>query len=151
MISIKQDSRNQKVFIQIKRMDEATRRGLRQGFFQYGKDLQKTASRQILAKPKGGRTYLVRRGKTTRRHVASAPGESPANLSGAYRKSIGFKIYGSTNMHFGAGSSKVPYAVFLEKGTSRMKPRPGLGNAVRTTQRNAMRYFRDSIRRELGK
>lgn len=151
MITVKQDRRNREAFIRIKRMDEATRRGMRQGFFQYGKDLVKTASRQILAKPKGGRTYLVRRGKTRRRHVASAPGESPANLSGAYRKSIGFKIFGSAQMHFGAGNSKVPYAAFLEKGTKRMQPRPGLGNAVEATQRNAVRHFYENIRRNLDK
>lgn len=147
MITVKQDSGNQRAIIRISNMSEATRRGLRQGFFQLGNDLQKTASRQILKKPKGGRTYLIRRGKTRRRHVASAPGESPANLSGSYRKSIGFKIKGSTQMEFGAGNSKVPYAVFLEKGTKRMQPRPGLGNAVRATQRNARRYFADNIRR----
>lgn len=151
MIDIKSDHRNQKVFVSIENIGEATRRGIRQGFFAYGADLKRTASRQILEKPKGGRTYRVRRGKTRRRHVASAPGESPANLSGDYRKSIGFKIKGSSQMIFGAGSAKVPYAKFLEKGTRRMKPRPGLGNAVRATERNARRHFANNIRRFVKK
>ncbi len=146
---IKEDPRNKKAYRSINNIDENTRRGMRQAFFQYGNDLIKTANRQILEKPKGGRVYRVRRGKRKFRHRASAPGESPANLSGNYRKSIGYKIRGSSQMIFGAGSAKVPYAVWLERGTRRMKPRPGLGNAVRATERNGVKYFSTNIERNL--
>ncbi len=149
MITVTQDPRNRKVFININNISKATRRGMRQGFFQLGNDLVKTASRQILEKPKGGITRRVRRGKTIRRHTASAPGESPANLSGAYRRSLGYKIHGSSRMEFGAGNSSVPYAEFLENGTKNMKPRPGLGNAIRATERNAVQYFINNIKREM--
>lgn len=145
------DSGNRRVFINISSLSEHTYRGIRQGFFQIGHDLVRTAKRDVLKKPKSGRTYLIRRGKTRRRHVASAPGESPANISGKYRKSIGFKIKGSSQLIFGAGSPSVEYAKFLEKGTSKMEPRPGLGNAVKATERNARQYFVTGIERSIGK
>jgi len=146
-VSIKFDDKE--VYNHILNIDNATRRGIRQGFFQFGKSLVKTASRQVLKKPKGGRTYLIRRGRVKRRHVASAPGESPANLSGSYRRSLGFKIKGSDSMEFGAGNSEVPYAKFLERGTSKMAPRPGLGNAIKSEQKNAQNYFLNNIRKSL--
>lgn len=150
MIEVKESLQNKKAMESIRKIGPNTRRGLRQSFFQYGHDLKRTASRQILEKPKGGRTYRVKRGTRRVRHIASAPGESPANLSGKYRRSIGFNIRGSSQMIFGAGSSKVPYAVWLERGTKRMLPRPGLGNAIRATERNAKKYFASNIRRSIG-
>lgn len=148
-IKLKADTRNQKIFINISNIDNVTRRGLRQGLFQYGHDLKRTASKQILKKPKGGRTYRVKRGSRTINHRASAPGESPANLTGKYRRSIGFKIRGALQMLFGAGNSSVPYAKWLERGTSKMKPRPGLGNAVKATERNGINYIRNNLERSL--
>jgi len=150
-MEIKGGKDNKKLILGISDIPNLTRRGIRQGFFVLGKDLKKTANKQILQKPKGGRTYLVRRGKTRRRHVASAPGESPANLSGEYRKSVNFKIIGSQRLIFGAGNSKVGYAEFLETGTKNMSARPGLGNAVKAVQRNAMTYFTNNIKKFMGK
>lgn len=147
MIFVKHDTRNREVLIDIAGLDNATRRGIRQGFFQLGHALKRTANRQILEKPKKGRVYRIRRGRTVRKHRASAPGESPANLSGKYRRSIGFKIRGSQQLIFGAGSSTVPYAKWLERGTYRMKPRPGLKNAVKATERDARKYLVNNIRR----
>lgn len=151
MMDIKIDERARKAVISIKNLDRATRRGLRQGFFQYGAELKKVASRQVLQKPKGGRLYIVRRGKTRRRHRASAPGESPANLSGEYRRSIGYQVKGATQMVFGAGSKKVPYAKWLEEGTKRMKPRPGLGNALKETYRDGQDYLSNGIKKHIQK
>lgn len=148
-VEIKADPRNRKVFVNISNIRNATSRGLRQGFFQFGNDLKRTASKQILKKPKGGRVYRIKRGTRIINHRASAPGESPANLTGKYRKSIGFQIRGASQMLFGAGSSTVPYAKWLERGTSRMKSRPGLGNAVKATEKSAINYFSNNIERNL--
>lgn len=149
MITVKADHRNRKVFINIDNIANATRRGIRQGFFQLGKDLVKTASRQILAKPKKGKLYRLKRGNRIINHRASKAGESPANLSGKYRRSIGYNIHGSSNMIFGAGNSGVPYAVWLEEGTGKMASRPGLGNAVKATERNAVNFFSNNIEANL--
>jgi len=100
-----------------------TRRGMRQGWFAVGALLKKRANEQILKKPKSGKLYKYK----GRKHRASAAGESPANRSGTYRKSIGYKIKGYSQLEFGA---RAPYAGYLEKGTVKMKPRPALKNAI---------------------
>lgn len=151
MIKINADYNNRKILLKIKGIEKSTRQGIRQGFFEYGKDLVKTLNKNVLKKPKGGRTYLIRRGKTRRRHIASNPGETAANISGSYRKTADFKLKGSDSMVFGAGSSKVPYAEFLEKGTRKMKKRPGLGIAVKETERNAKNYIENQIKKYLHK
>lgn len=67
-----------------------------------------------MAAPKSGRRY----GK----HVASAPGESPAvdssNLIGSIHTLI------AANRLEAKVGTPVQYAVFLEEGTSKMAPRP---------------------------
>lgn len=150
-MKVKGKKGNEKVLLSAKDIAGMTRSGIRQGMFQLGKDLRKTASRQILAKNKTGRTYLIRRGKTRRKHRSSAAGESPANLSGAYRRSLNFKLIGSTRLIFGAGNSKVDYAKWLEEGTKKMDARPGLGNAVKSVQKNARQYFSNNIEKFLSK
>jgi len=146
MIEIHEGHGNKAVYISIDRIDENTRRGIRQGFFRLGSSLRRTASRQILSKNKTGRIYRIRRGKTYRRHRASAPGESPANLSGNYRRKIGFQIRGHKEMEFGG---RADHSHFLEDGTTRMEPRPGLGNAVKAEERNSVTYFESEISRNL--
>ena len=47
-------------------------------------------------------------------------------------------------MEFGIRDS-VDYAEFLEKGTRKMAPRPGVGNAVKAKQRDAMTFFEGSL------
>lgn len=144
-MKIKSSVNGDKLLIETKDIANMTRRGIRQGMFMLGAELKKTANRQILEKPKSGRTYLIRRGKTRRKHVASAPGESPANRSGDYRRSVNFKLIGSTKLIFGAGDNEVNYAGFLESGTKNMEPRPGLGNAVKESQRNGSQYISNNI------
>jgi len=151
MIKIKPDHGNRKVEISIENIANSTRQGVRQAFFYYGKDLVKTLNKNVLKKPKGGKVYLIRRGKTKRKHRSSSPNETAANISGAYRKTADFKLKGSDSMIFGAGSSKVPYAEFLEKGTRKMKPRPGLKIAITETERNAKNYIESQIKKYVYK
>lgn len=146
MIILTQDHNNKVVHLHIEGLAGATRRGIRQGLFKAGRRLHKEFNTEVLRKPKSGRTYLVRRGKTRRRHVASAPGETPANLSGAYRRSAGFKLVGDKRLVFGAGSPKVPYAKWLEDGTRKMEPRPGLGNAVKASSKGIVNDIGNELR-----
>jgi HK97 gp10 family phage protein len=108
-----------------------------------GKDLKRTANKNILSKPKGGKVYIARtRGGRRRRHRSSAPGESHANRSGMLRRSLGWKVNGSKSMEFGYGVDKPApdYGKFVEDGTFKMKPRPSLAIAVKQTNRNSELY-----------
>ena len=145
-----QDPRNRLVFTKIEQIPELTRRSIRQGWFMLGRDLKQTASKEILRKPKGGRTYIVRTaGGRRRRHVASAPGETHANLSGKARRSLGYQVSGYQSMEFGYGVDKdaPDYVGFLEDGTARMAARPSLLNAINATTRNAENYFNNEFNR----
>lgn len=61
---------NNRVFVQIKNMPNATRAGIRKGFYNLGKSLTKRFSKDVLKKPKSGRIYRIRRGSTVRSHRA---------------------------------------------------------------------------------
>lgn len=121
-------------------------RGVRQAWFKIGGILLKQVRQDINHKPKSGRLYRLRKGKRWVNHRASAPGETPANLSGTYRRSMGFQIQGWRRMEFGSRSGTAPYARFLETGTSRMKARPGIGNALNAQQNRVRSEIDNAIR-----
>jgi len=110
-------------------LDNRTKQGIRQGMFDSGHDLIRTASKEILRKPKSGNVYFIRdKSGRRRRHVASAPGETHANLTGATRRSLSFQIKGTTSFEFGygvsAGKNAPDYASDLES------TRPSIQNAI---------------------
>ena len=152
MIQFKQSAQNNITLIKLDRGVEFTQRAIRQGFFQLGRDLKDTANKEILRKPKSGHVYIVRGlGSSRRRHVASAPGETHANLTGKLRRSLDWQVRGSTEMEFGYMAGVIPeYAPFVEFGTSRMAARPSLGNAVSVITRNAQVYFSAALAKEFG-
>lgn len=143
--------RNELIFKLLTDTNANIRRSIRQAFFELGRDLKATANKEILRKPKGGRTYFIRApGGRRRRHVASAPGETHANMTGAARRSIGWQVNGSDSLTFGYGvdprGPAPDYAEFLEFGTSKMAARPSLQNAMSDVERNAEVYFREAWR-----
>lgn len=144
------DTASRKAVLTIKNLRKLTKSGVEAAAFTSGQGLVKATSKEIIRKPKGGRTYIRRdRAGRKRRHVASAPGETHANMTGRLRRSLGFKVNPS-QLEFGYGvqSNGAPeYAEFVEFGTSRMKARPSLQNGMRSQRRNFMVNFE----REIGK
>ncbi len=131
-----------------------TRFGVEKALWRSGKDIQAEFSRQVLAKNKTGRLY-IRRSKSgaRRRHIASAAGETPANRTGAYRKAFGFSVDGAHQLtigieRVGSGPSS-KYPLWLEVGTRRMKPRPGLANAIKSSERDIIRNLAHGIKEAL--
>lgn len=127
-------------------LDNLTKQGIRQGMFDSGHGLIKNASDEILRKPKSGRVYYFTNKKTgrRRRHVASAPGETHANLTGAARRSLSFKIQGVTSFEFGYGVSggthKAPVYVERLEDT-----RPSLNNAIISERVNMIQRLESNI------
>lgn len=149
--SFKAPSENRKVFLQIDQLEERTNRGIRQGFFRLGARLKQEMNKEVLKKNKQGRVYLSKdRAGRRRRHRASAPGQTPANRTGNYRRNIGYQLRGASELEFGVREG-APYAEFLEEGTRRMSPRPGVGNTVKATEREARTFFEGSLDTELNK
>lgn len=131
-----------KAFLSLSTMKNATERGIRKAFFFSGKELVKQSNRLILDPPKTGKVYRI----GNKNHRASAAGEAPANVTGVLRRSIDFEVKGSTELEFGA---KAPYAGFLEKGTSKMDPRPYLLPAIYKQQSNMLAFFEKWIKTEV--
>ena len=137
-VGFEADRRNTKAFKLLNALIPRTRIAIRNTWFAVGLQLDKEARKEINRKPKSGRTYFIRvgRSKKVRRHIASAPGETHANRSYKLRNSVSWKVHGSEMMEFGYGfsttaSNKAPfYDSYVEDGTSKMKPRPSIGNAV---------------------
>lgn len=124
-------------------------RGVRQAWFVSGRLLVNQVRKDIIHKPKSGKLYRIRRGRRLVNHQASAPGETPANRSGVYRRSMGFQIQGWRRMEFGSRSGSAHYARYLEAGTSRMRPRPGIGNALYAQQNRVRTEVDKAVRRGL--
>ena len=141
-------------FESAKNVHARTHRGIEKALWLSAKDIQEEFNKQVLAKNKTGRLYLIRRGKRLKRHRASAAGETPANITGNYRKSFGFNVNQGTNPQVVIGNS-AEYAGYLELGTKatskrrRMKARPGLLNSINARQRDIMRNLTEVILQEV--
>ena len=131
------DKTQKKVYFKIKNLNKLTRYGIERGAYTSGIQIKKNTSKEILKKPKGGRVYIRRtKGGGRRRHVASAPFETHANMTGALRRSLSFKV-NPRQLEFGYGlaiESAPEYAGFVEFGTKNMKPRPSLLNGITSSQ-----------------
>ena len=155
MISVTSARGNKETFARLEGLGDLTRKAIRQTWFRAGKDLKAEANREILRRPKSGRTYVIRsRAGRRRRHVASAPGETHANLSGKLRRALSWKVRGTDRMDFGYGVSTTaqndpPIYSQIEFGFGRVKARPTLKNAIDATQRNIERHFVEEMDRRL--
>ena len=137
------------MFVSAENIGARTRFGIEKALWRSGKDIKKEFSKQVLAKNKTGRLYIRKNAAgSRRRHIASAPGETPANRTGFYRKSFGFTVAAYDNLIIG---NTAPYAGWLEKGTknksggTRMAARPGLLNSINASQRDILRNLSKGI------
>jgi len=137
MLEIVSDTGNKRFFGSVLNLKKHTRTGIKRAFHKSGQQLKNSFKAEVKFGLKTGRFYG--------QHQASAAWESPANLSGKYHDSIDFNVSG-VELRFG---NTAPYAGYLEFGTSRMKPRPGLSNAIVDQERNIVRNFMKEIEREL--
>lgn len=87
--------------------------------------------KRITSGPKSGRRYG--------NHISSAPGQSPANWTGALVRSIKVK----KEKHRAFVFIEKKYAEYLEFGTSKMAPRPFIIPAFLTTKK----WFSERLKR----
>lgn len=127
MIKVKAGSSNEKTMKFLYELPVELTKAIRQGFYTSGKQLVADLNKDMKA-PKSGRAYKVYRGvsgklKKPKLHIASAPNETPAIITGKFRKSVDFAVRGNRTLEFGANQSAPEYAEFLENGTSKMEAR----------------------------
>lgn len=166
MIKIEEDPGNRRVVLKIKQFANLTSKAIRMGFYEVGKDLVHEAKDLINKKPKHGRTYIKHVGvggrklKSGLKHIASAPGEAPAVITGKLRDSINFTVHGANEMDFGVDQTRkgVKYGKFLEyenpvskegQGSSKIKPRPYISKAYENKRRNIEKIFFEEIKKHI--
>ncbi len=148
MSGIKIDRLSKQTVLKINNLDRLMKREVEFAAWKSAKGLQSATSQEILRRPKSGRTY-TRRDKLgrRRRHVASAPGETHANMTGRLRRSLSFRV-NHREIEFGYGVTKgdaPEYAEPIENGTRRMAARPSLRNGIKGERRNMMNHFERKI------
>ena len=127
MIKVTEGSENAKTMKFLYELPVEITKAIRQGFYTSGKQLVADLNKDMRA-PKNGKKYKVYKGvggklSKPRLHTASAVSETPAIITGAFRKSVDFKVRGNRELEFGANQSAPVYAEFLENGTSKMEAR----------------------------
>ena len=95
--------------------------------------MAKEMKNSILSGAKSGSQYYI----NGARHTSSAPGQAPANVTGALVRSI------KVNKEKNKSTIKIEknYAIFLEFGTSKMRPRPFIIPAFMRTKK----WFSDKL------
>ena len=150
---IKIDRESRRVQLKIAGLDALTLAGIQHGSYVAGRGLVRATSAEILRKPKGGKVYIrVDRAGRRRRHVASAAGETHANMTGKLRKSMSFRVHPS-KLEFGYGVFRDPmphYGEYLEYGTSKMDARPSLQNGIKSERKNMIQHYQNEIGKQLG-
>ena len=146
-MGIKPTTSTKTVFRKVKRLSTDVETQNRKSLFDAGKQLKKTLDKDVLKKPKGGRTYF-RRDKAGRRrkHVASAPGKSWANRSGKARRGVEFRVVGSDKLYY---ENEVFYVFFLESGTRLMKPRPAMLNSIKKNKSLNLKIIDSNVSKAL--
>lgn len=146
-------SRNsRKSVLRVQGLKHLTKEAVEYGSYVSGRGLVKATSADILRKPKKGRTYVRRdRLGRRRRHVASAPGETHANMTGKLRRSLQFVVRGSRELKFGYGAQRndAPDYADIENGLGKVSPRPSLRNNIKAERRNMINNYEREIRRRL--
>lgn len=159
-VSLTIDGPSQQLLNRIELAADNARQAIRQTFFEVGRHLKQKTSKDILDKrSKTGRIYIVRtRTGRKRKHRASAPYQTHANLSGDLRKSLGWKVYGTDKMEFGYGVTRYvgdasSYARRIEEGGTdsrgiTIEPRPSLKNNIENV--NFETFFYDQVSKLVG-
>ena len=130
-------------------------KGIRMGAYISGKQLVENLRRDMGSR-KSGKIYKIYRGVggtlgKPRLHTSSSSGETPAVISGKFRKSVDFLVRGNRTLEFGSGNEGIAkeYAKVLELGSSRMAARKPLGRTVKKLEREVNRNIETEINKQI--
>ncbi len=106
---------------------------------------------KLIQKTSNGATQIRYSNKKRRVVTASKRGDAPNTDTARLIQSLKFE-FGDENGNFVAYvGSNVPYAKYLEFGTPKMKPRPFLSTAIRTTKKERQKIFDKHFKSSLQK
>lgn len=155
MFRIIANPENEKVMMANAALPNYITKGIRMGAYISGKQLVENLRKDMKLK-KSGRTYKVYVGvsgalKKARLHTASAPSETPAVISGKFRKSVDFLVRGNRTLEFGSGNEGIAkeYAKVLELGSSKMAARKPLGRTVKKLEKQVKSNLETEINKQI--
>jgi len=155
MFRIIKDPQNEKAMMANAALPNHITKGIRMGAYISGKQLVENLRKDMKLK-KSGRTYKVYVGvsgalKKARLHTASAPSETPAVISGKFRKSVDFLVRGNRTLEFGSGNEGIAkeYAKVLELGSSKMAARKPLGRTVKKLEKQVKSNLETEINKQI--
>ena len=134
-------------FVKINRLHKITLEGIRRGFLEVGPIINRTMIDRIFNPNKTGRVYTI----NGQLHQASAPGESPALLTGNLADSVAYEVSGPYQLTVGV-TEQAPYAKWLEGFVvNRIKPRPFILPSVLSNEREIIQSVEKGIQRQWNK
>ena len=140
MFKFYEDANNHKTKEAFMKLPAHITKAIRMGAYISGKQLV-AGLKKDMKKTKSGKRYRIYNGisgalKRPRLHKASSENETPAVITGKFRKSIDFKVLGNKTLEFGSGAHGLAkdYARILEVGSSKMAARQPLGRTVKKYQ-----------------
>jgi hypothetical protein len=144
MITISVHKRSKSVLINLGRHDRMFSRGITEALYDIGQMHVDEVDRILKTGPKTGRLYR-RPGRAP--HQASAPGQAPANDTGNLANSLDYNVQ---RIRLEVGE-RAPYAIFLEDGTRKMKPRPHMVVAANNIAGRAVVLLGERVQRRIGR
>lgn len=129
MIKIVPHYKNKQVEAQLKNITWDMHKGIRSALYEIGAENTQQTKKFIYGPPKTGRFYPYK----GRLHQASAPGQSPAKMSGFLARSLNYRVVGTIKVEF---YSSAIYSNVLEDGHKfkdgrEIKPRPYFIRTIR--------------------
>lgn len=136
------------VITKLDKITDDIKREIAAGLFVSGQKIEETARLSIMGGGKTGRAY--KRGAKT--HIASAPGEAPANDTGRLQASINTsQTSRGMIVYIKAGEGIVDYARHLEFGTDNMAERPFMKPALDKSLGFIRQRMEKAIKRGMAK
>ena len=112
----------------LNKLGKGAKKAIAQGVFMTAQQVRTTAVKSIQSQSAGETVTRFSQGGNEYSHVASRPGDAPNTDTGALVRSIAVEPpLPAETMFVGSG---IDYALWLETGTRRMRPRPWLMPAV---------------------
>ena len=114
----------------LKKLGAGATKALRQGINATAQQVRNTAVKSIQQVSQGETVTRYSQGGRPYNHTASVAGDAPNTDTDALVKSIAVEQPNDNTAFVGSGLDNPPYPLWLEFGTSKMKPRPWLQPAL---------------------
>lgn len=143
---IKEGPDNKRLQKQLKSIKRNVKKGQKLAAHEVGSENVRYM-RNLLLLPKTGRQYPFEGGV----HIASAPGEAPANKTGVLFTNMDYAVHGSEILEFGDKTvpGRAPVGRYLELGTVSIEPRSHVLKTAKDRQKEAHNTLGRIVKEEL--